>query len=52
MSRVALLSEQLNHHPNWSNVYKKVEIVLFTHDVGGVSELDVRMAAKIDSMFR
>ena len=50
MSRVALLSEQLNHHPNWSNVYKRVDIVLYSHDVQGVSVLDVQMAAKINAL--
>ena len=49
MSRVALLAEKLNHHPNWSNVYKKVDIVLFTHDVGGISSLDVQMVKQINS---
>lgn len=48
MSRVALLAERLDHHPNWSNVYNKVEINLRTHDRGGVTSLDAQLAAAID----
>lgn len=48
MSRVALLAEQMNHHPEWSNVYNWVEVVLTTHDADGVTELDVRMAKFMD----
>ncbi len=44
MSRVALKAEQMNHHPEWFNVYNKVEVVLTTHDCDGVSALDVEMA--------
>jgi 4a-hydroxytetrahydrobiopterin dehydratase len=47
LSRVALLAEKLNHHPEWSNVYKKVNIVLTTHDAGGISSRDIEMAKKI-----
>jgi 4a-hydroxytetrahydrobiopterin dehydratase len=50
MSRVALLAEKHNHHPEWTNVYGRVDIVLTTHDVGGMSELDVAMAQAIDSL--
>lgn len=50
MSRVALLAEKLDHHPNWSNVYNLVDITLFTHDRGGVTELDAFMAAEIERM--
>ena len=49
MNRVALLAEKLNHHPNWSNVYKKVDVTLFTHDVGGISSLDIEMVKQINS---
>lgn len=49
MSRIALLSEKLQHHPDWSNVYNKVHIRLSTHDAGGITELDIRMAAQIDA---
>ena len=48
MSRVALAAEKMDHHPEWSNVYNKVEVVLSTHDAGGVTELDVKLAAKMD----
>jgi 4a-hydroxytetrahydrobiopterin dehydratase len=48
MTRVALKAEQLDHHPEWSNVYSKVEILLSTHDAGGVTELDVALARFID----
>lgn len=50
MNRVALMAEKLDHHPNWSNVYNRVEIMLFTHDRGGVTELDAFMAAEIERM--
>ncbi len=50
MSRVALLAEKMDHHPEWSNVYKTVEVTLATHDVEGLSELDVRMARAMDAM--
>lgn len=48
MSRVALLAEQMDHHPEWTNVYNRVEVLLTTHDAGGVTALDVRMARFID----
>jgi 4a-hydroxytetrahydrobiopterin dehydratase len=50
MTSVALLAEGMNHHPDWSNVYNRVDIGLNTHDVGGVSELDFRLAAKINAL--
>jgi 4a-hydroxytetrahydrobiopterin dehydratase len=50
MSRVALLAEQLDHHPNWSNAYNKVDISLSTHDRGGVTSLDAELAAAIDAL--
>ena len=49
MSRCALKAEQLNHHPEWFNVYNKVEVTLSTHDLGGLSEHDMKMAQFMDS---
>ena len=51
MTRVALLAEQMNHHPNWSNVYNVVEIFLSTHDAGNtVTEKDHQLARAIDEL--
>ncbi len=50
MSRVALLAESRNHHPNWSNVYNLVTIELTTHDLGGLSDLDIELAIAIDQL--
>ena len=50
MTRVALAAEKADHHPEWSNVYNKVEIVLSTHDAGGVSEKDIALAGFIESV--
>jgi len=50
MSRVALMAEKMDHHPEWFNVYNKVEITLSTHDAGGVSELDIKLARFIDTL--
>jgi len=50
MTRVALLAETADHHPEWSNVWNKVHITLTTHDAGGLSQRDVKMAAAIDAL--
>ncbi|MEM7717736.1 MAG: 4a-hydroxytetrahydrobiopterin dehydratase [Pseudomonadota bacterium] len=49
MSKMAIEAEKLNHHPEWFNVYNRVEVTLTTHDVDGLSDLDVALAAKMDS---
>ena len=48
MTRAALVAEKMDHHPEWSNVYKTVAVTLFTHDAGGVTELDVKLAEAMD----
>lgn len=48
MTRVALLAEKMNHHPEWFNVYNKVDVTLTTHDAGGVTEKDIKMAGKMN----
>ena len=50
MTRVALLAEKADHHPEWSNVWNRVEILLTTHDAGGLSHRDVDMAEAIDAL--
>lgn len=50
MTRVALIAEQRDHHPEWSNVYNRVAITLTTHDAGGLSLRDVNMAKAIDDL--
>lgn len=50
MSRVALLAEQQGHHPEWSNVYGRVDITLTTHDADGLSARDITLAASIDAL--
>jgi 4a-hydroxytetrahydrobiopterin dehydratase len=48
MTRAALVAEKLDHHPEWFNVYKTVEVTLSTHDAGGLTELDVTLAQAMD----
>ena len=50
MGRVAAVAEQLGHHPEWLNVYNRVEVVLTTHDAGGVTALDLRLAREMDAL--
>ncbi|MCC5983087.1 MAG: 4a-hydroxytetrahydrobiopterin dehydratase [Rhodobacteraceae bacterium] len=50
MTRAALWAEKLNHHPEWFNVYKTVKVTLTTHDAGGLSALDVKLAQKMDQL--
>jgi len=50
MTRVALMADKLDHHPEWFNVYNRVEVTLTTHDAGGVTELDVELAAFMDQL--
>lgn len=48
MTRAALTAEQMNHHPEWFNVWNRVEVTLSTHDAGGLTALDVKLAKKMD----
>ncbi len=52
MARAALVAEKLDHHPEWFNVYKTVEVTLSTHDAGGLTELDVKLAEAMDKFAR
>ena len=50
MTRAALVAEKMDHHPEWSNVYKTVAVTLSTHDAGGVTELDIKLAEAMDKI--
>ena len=50
MAQVALIAERLDHHPNWSNVYNRVDIAVTTHDAGGLTELDVEFVRRVDAL--
>jgi len=50
MARAALIAEKMDHHPEWFNVYNRVDVTLSTHDAGGLTELDVELAAAMDSL--
>ncbi len=51
MAKVALIAEKMNHHPNWSNVYNTVDIILYTHDAGNIiTEKDRKLASAIDKL--
>jgi 4a-hydroxytetrahydrobiopterin dehydratase len=51
MKDIAIISEEINHHPTWTNTYNKLDIILQTHDTGGLSELDYLLARKIDQLY-
>ena len=48
MTRIALIAEKMDHHPEWFNVYNKVNVTLSTHDAGGITELDIKLAKEMD----
>jgi 4a-hydroxytetrahydrobiopterin dehydratase len=50
MTRVALVAQSMDHHPDWTNVYNRVEIHLHTHDAGGITKRDLELAARIDGL--
>jgi 4a-hydroxytetrahydrobiopterin dehydratase len=50
MTRAAMEAEKMDHHPDWSNVYKTVDVKLNTHDAGGLTELDFKLARKMDKL--
>ncbi len=50
ISKIALLSEKMNHHPDWQNTYNKVKIILTTHDKGGITTNDIKLAESIDKL--
>lgn len=52
MTRVALKAEQMNHHPEWFNVYNRIDVTLTTHDAGGVTAKDIALATFMDKIFR
>jgi 4a-hydroxytetrahydrobiopterin dehydratase len=50
MAQVALIAERLDHHPNWSNVYNRVDLSITTHDAGGLTALDFEFARRVDAV--
>lgn len=50
MTSAAIVAEKLNHHPEWFNVYKTVQVTLTTHDTGGLSDLDLKLAKQMDAL--
>jgi 4a-hydroxytetrahydrobiopterin dehydratase len=50
MARVALIAEKMDHHPEWSNVYNRIDVTLATHSAGGLTELDIELARKMDEI--
>ena len=51
MNDVAVVAEEINHHPTWTNTYNRLEVILTTHDTGGISKLDFELAKRIDVIF-
>ena len=51
MTEIAKIAEEIKHHPSWTNTYNKLEITLWTHDQGGLTELDFKLAKRIDSLY-
>ncbi|KZL21758.1 putative pterin-4-alpha-carbinolamine dehydratase [Pseudovibrio axinellae] len=51
MSSAAILADKMDHHPTWTNTYNKVEVLLTTHDAGGITELDFKLARKLDQLY-
>lgn len=49
MTRMAITAEKMNHHPEWFNVYRRVDVVLTTHDAGGVTDLDLKLARAMEA---
>jgi len=52
MTKIALMAEKINHHPEWKNTYNRVEIILTTHDKGGLTKFDIKLGEMIESTFR
>lgn len=50
MTKVALIAEKMDHHPEWANVYRTVDVTLATHDAGGLTKLDIELAAAMDKL--
>ena len=50
MARVALIAEKMDHHPEWFNVYNRIDVTLSTHSAGGLTELDIELARKMDEI--
>lgn len=52
MKKVAIKCEDMNHHPKWTNVYNKIDVELYTHDSGGITEKDFELSSYMDSIFQ
>lgn len=51
MSKIAIVAEKMNHHPEWFNVYNKLDVTLSTHDCNGLSNLDIKLATEMDTIY-